>query len=89
MTTMATAYLSDKYRQRAIFLQFWSIVTAVGFALLIGVPIKTEPGVQYFATYLCTAGFGPMIATTISWAANTWAHHCESPRLSKAPPLMR
>jgi hypothetical protein len=77
-TTLATAFLSDKYKRRGFFLMFWSLVCCIGYAILLAVPIS-KPGVQYFAVFITTMAVGPLIATTISWTANTWGHHCKLP----------
>jgi hypothetical protein len=56
----------------------WSTVCIIGYTILISVSPKQHPGVQYFALFLTVTSTGPMIACTISWTANTWAHHCKS-----------
>lgn len=73
ITTLGTAYLSDKYKRRGIFLMFWSAVCALGYILLMVLP-RSVPGVHYFAVFIATAGAAPMIATTISWTGNTWGN---------------
>lgn len=73
MTTLGTAYLSDKYRRRAPFLMFWSAVATIGYILLMVLP-RGVPGVHYFALFIATAGAAPMIATTITWTGNTWGN---------------
>ena len=77
IATLTTAYLSDKYKRRGFFLMGWSVVCVVGYSILISVSPKENPGVQYFALFLTVTSTGPLIACTISWTANTWAHHCE------------
>jgi len=76
ISTLTTAYFSDKYKRRGFFLMGWSVVICIGYAMLLGVP-TTQPGVQYFAIFISTMAAGPLIATTISWTANTWGNHCE------------
>lgn len=70
-TTLGTAVLSDKYKRRAPFLIFWSFICALGYVLLMVLPLN-RPGAHYFAVFVAAAGAGPMIATTISWTGNTW-----------------
>lgn len=78
ITTIGTAWLSDRYRRRAYPLMFWSIIAIIGYATLIGtkVPkVDTNPGRSgglYFAVFLVAAGVGPLIACTIAWTGNTW-----------------
>lgn len=69
-TTIGTAVLSDKYKRRAPFLIFWSIICAIGYILLMAIP-PSIPGAKYFAVFVATAGAGPMIATTISWTGES------------------
>lgn len=66
ITTCVTAYLSDKYRRRGVFLMFWSAIAMIGFIILLAVPIS-QPGVLYFAVFLAVMSVGPLIATCISW----------------------
>lgn len=40
-TTMATAYLSDKWGKRAFFLLFWFTVSIIGYILLLAVPLSS------------------------------------------------
>lgn len=64
ITTMVTAYFSDRYAQRSIFILFWLMISISGFILLIAVDnIK----VKYFALFLSTAGISPCIATCITF----------------------
>ena len=74
ITTLGTAYLSDKYRRRAPFLMFWSAIATLGYVLLMALPSGKVPGVHYFALFIATAGAAPMIATTIAWVGNTWSN---------------
>jgi len=39
-TTMATAYLSDKWGKRAFFLMFWFTCSIIGYILLLTVPLS-------------------------------------------------
>jgi hypothetical protein len=55
-----------------------SLVAVIGYAILLGINVKKNPGVAYFAVFLTVAATGPLIATTISWTANTWGNHCKS-----------
>jgi MFS family permease len=40
ITTMITAYLSDRTGRRAVFLWFWFIVAAVGYIMFLTVPLS-------------------------------------------------
>jgi hypothetical protein len=37
---VTTAYFSDKTKRRGVFLMFWSIIGAIGYSMLLGIPIK-------------------------------------------------
>ena len=63
-TTMVTAYFSDRYAQRAIFIIFWLIVSVGGFILLV---VVEDLKVKYFALFLATGGTSPCIATCITF----------------------
>jgi hypothetical protein len=43
-TTVATAFLSDRKKQRGIFLMFWSVFLCIGYAMLIAIPVKYPVG---------------------------------------------
>ncbi|WVQ83940.1 hypothetical protein IAT38_006084 [Cryptococcus sp. DSM 104549] len=74
ITTMATAYLSDKTGKRGIFLMFWSAMAAIGYLLFLTIPSK-YPGALYFAVFLTTCSIAPCIATTIVWTGNSFSGH--------------
>ncbi|WVQ76646.1 hypothetical protein IAR50_006320 [Cryptococcus sp. DSM 104548] len=74
ITTMTTAWVSDKYRRRGFFLMGWSLVGALGYLMLLTIPIR-YPGALYFAVFVSSAAVGPLIATTISWCQGTWGNH--------------
>ncbi|WVQ83828.1 hypothetical protein IAT38_005972 [Cryptococcus sp. DSM 104549] len=74
ITTIGTAFASDKYKRRGFFLMGWSLVGAIGYLMLLTIPIR-YPGALYFAVFVASAAVGPLIATTIAWTGNTWAHH--------------
>ncbi|OCF34043.1 hypothetical protein I316_04390 [Kwoniella heveanensis BCC8398] len=74
ITTMTTAYFSDKTGKRGIFLMFWSSMAAIGYLLFLTIPIK-HSGALYFAVFLTTCSIAPCIATTIVWSGNTFGNH--------------
>ncbi|KAK8846631.1 hypothetical protein IAR55_005718 [Kwoniella newhampshirensis] len=73
-TTMTTAWLSDKYKRRGFFLMGWSLIGAIGYLMLLTIPIR-YPGALYFAVFVSSSAVGPLIATTIAWTANTFGNH--------------
>ncbi len=64
LTTMTTAYISDRYARRAIFILFWLIISIIGFIILITVQ---DLNVKYFAVFLTTGGISPCVATCITF----------------------
>ncbi|OCF76535.1 hypothetical protein I204_02232 [Kwoniella mangroviensis CBS 8886] len=74
ITTIGTAFLSDRYQRRGFFLMGWSLVGATGYLLLLTIPIR-YPGALYAAVYVASSAVGPLIATTISWTGNTFGNH--------------
>ncbi|KAL1408170.1 hypothetical protein Q8F55_004975 [Vanrija albida] len=75
ITTMGTAYLSDKWFKRGIFNMFWSTIAVIGYILLVAIPPNKVPGVRYFAVFLTTMAIAPMIGTTITWTGNNFGNH--------------
>lgn len=74
IATLATAWYSDRYRQRAFPLMLWAAVSCAGYIILLTVSFDS-PGVLYFAVFLTTTAIGPLVAGTITWAGNTFANH--------------
>ncbi|KAJ9094655.1 hypothetical protein QFC19_007868 [Naganishia cerealis] len=74
ITTMVTAYFSDKMGKRAVFLMFWSFMGVVGYILLITIPFS-RPGALYFAVFLTIGSAAPCTATTIVFAAGNFGNH--------------
>jgi hypothetical protein len=58
---LVVANLSDRVRMRAVFMVPLCLVTAVGYALMLGVDVHAR-GPLYFATYVCVTGYGHSIA---------------------------
>ena len=64
MTTLLTAYFSDKHRQRGIFIIFWMSISAIGFIVLL---VVERSGVKYFALFLTTGGIALCVATCVTF----------------------
>ena len=54
---LVIANLSDRVRMRAVFITPLCLVSAVGYAMLLGVDVHAR-GPLYFATYVCVTGYG-------------------------------
>jgi MFS family permease len=72
VTTMITAYLSDKYARRTIFILFWLIISIIGFIILI---VVKDLNVKYFAIFLATGGISPCVATCITFISCNISPH--------------
>jgi MFS family permease len=64
ITTMITAYFSDKYARRGIFILFWLLITMIGFIIFL---VANNLGVKYFAAFLTAGGIPPCVATCITF----------------------
>ncbi|KAG8988898.1 hypothetical protein FRB94_005578 [Tulasnella sp. JGI-2019a] len=69
ITTLGTAYFSDRMRLRGPFIIFWMSVLIVGYIILI---TQDKPSVSYFAIFLSVAGVSPCISTAIVWVGNNF-----------------
>lgn len=64
LTTMTTAYFSDRYARRVVFIFSWLIICIIGFIILI---TAHDLNVKYFAVFLTTGGISPCVATCITF----------------------
>lgn len=64
ITTMASAFLADRYMYRGPFIIFWALIVIVGYSILIS---DVPAGVKYFAIFLTVSGVSPNIALAISY----------------------
>jgi MFS family permease len=72
LTTMITAYFSDKYARRAVFMLFWLTIAIIGFIILI---VVKDLNVKYFAVFLAAGGISPCIATCITFISCNISPH--------------
>lgn len=68
-TTIATAFLADRFMYRGPFILFWSTFVIIGYAILIS-PVSA--GVKYFALFLTVAGVSPNIMLAISYVGGNF-----------------
>ncbi|CAF1414163.1 unnamed protein product [Rotaria sp. Silwood1] len=79
ITTVTTAYFSDKYARRGIFILFWLLITMIGYLILI---VVDNLAAKYFAVFLAAGGIPPCVATCIAFiSGNT------SPQTKRATSL--
>lgn len=67
---LTIAYISDKINKRAVFMVPMALVTATGYALMLGVSMKTT-GVQYFATFVTATGIYCVVGLNVTWVSNS------------------
>ena len=72
ITTMITAYFSDRFARRAIFIIFWLIITIIGFIILI---VVKDLHVKYFAVFLTAGCISPCVATCITFISCNISPH--------------
>ncbi len=72
VTTMTTAYFSDRYARRAIFILFWLSITMIGFIILI---VVENLHVKYFAVFLTAGGISPCVATCVTFISCNISPH--------------
>ncbi|POY74243.1 hypothetical protein BMF94_2681 [Rhodotorula taiwanensis] len=68
--TLGSSFASDRLGQRGIFNVFWMSIVCIGYTILLAINVTKNPGVAYFAVFLCVGGIAPCIANTITWAGN-------------------
>ncbi|KAJ5139844.1 hypothetical protein N7448_003252 [Penicillium atrosanguineum] len=69
---LAMANLSDRVRGRAVFMVPLCGVTAIGYAMMLSIPVH-DRGPLYFATYVCVTGIYSVVGLGVSWNANSHA----------------
>ncbi|KAL8321401.1 hypothetical protein RB597_007623 [Gaeumannomyces tritici] len=60
------SYLSDRVNRRAVFMTPLALVTAAGYAMLVGVPTAAT-SVLYFATFVATTGIYCVVGLNVTW----------------------
>lgn len=68
--TLVIAWVSDRYRQRAIPLFFSAVIGVIGFAVLAGTPSATDKAGKYGGCVLAVAGVFPAIPIVFGWLSN-------------------
>ncbi|CAF1142617.1 unnamed protein product [Adineta steineri] len=72
INTMTTAYFSDRYTRRAIFIMFWLMIAIIGFIILI---FAQNLNVKYFAMFLTIGSISPCVATCITFISCNISPH--------------
>ncbi|OQE25547.1 hypothetical protein PENSTE_c006G01951 [Penicillium steckii] len=69
---LVIAHFSDVIRMRAVFMVPLCLVTAVGYAMMLGIDVHAR-GPLYFATFVCVTGIYCVVGLGVSWNANSHA----------------
>ncbi|KAL8410127.1 hypothetical protein RB596_000004 [Gaeumannomyces avenae] len=64
------SYLSDRANRRAVFMTPLALVTAAGYAMLVGVPMAAT-SVLYFATFVAATGIYCVVGLNVTWVSNS------------------
>ena len=64
ITSLTTAYLSDKYARRSIFMLFWLPIGIIGFTIFI---VVNNSSVKYFALFLAFGGIKPCVSLCLTF----------------------
>ncbi|XP_006461260.1 hypothetical protein AGABI2DRAFT_192788 [Agaricus bisporus var. bisporus H97] len=72
ITCMLFSWLSDKYKNRSIFLSIQALICLVGLAL---VAFAKDNGVRYLGTFLINAGNIGTIPGVLAWSSNNVVSH--------------
>ncbi|RDW89649.1 hypothetical protein BP6252_01681 [Coleophoma cylindrospora] len=66
------SWMSDRYKRRVAFMLPGVIVTAIGYALQLGVPVH-QKGVLYFSVFLIAPGIYIIVGLNCTWLLNSHA----------------
>ncbi|UNI23020.1 hypothetical protein JDV02_008861 [Purpureocillium takamizusanense] len=69
---IAVSWLSDRWMRRAFFMMPVCVVTAVGYAINIGLPVSSR-GALYFSTFLIGPGIYVIVGLNCAWLLNSHA----------------
>ncbi|KAI0128270.1 major facilitator superfamily transporter, partial [Xylariales sp. AK1849] len=64
------AFMSDRFNRRAMFMIPMAVITGVGYALMLGVSMRST-GVLYFATFLTATGIYCVVGLNVTWVSNS------------------
>ncbi|KAI1496466.1 major facilitator superfamily transporter [Biscogniauxia marginata] len=64
------SFMSDHFNRRAIFMVPMALVTATGYALMLGLPM-TSTGALYFATFVTATGIYCVVGLNVTWVSNS------------------
>ncbi|ORY59120.1 major facilitator superfamily transporter [Pseudomassariella vexata] len=70
MVYIFVSFLADRFNRRAVFMVPMALVTAVGYALMLGVNMEST-AVLYFATFVTATGIYCVVGLNVTWVSNS------------------
>ncbi|KAF2013949.1 major facilitator superfamily transporter [Aaosphaeria arxii CBS 175.79] len=67
---ITVSFASDHFNRRAFFMVPMALITATGYALMLGLPM-TSTGVLYFATFVTATGIYCVVGLNVTWIINS------------------
>ncbi|KAK7746105.1 hypothetical protein SLS62_009565 [Diatrype stigma] len=67
---IAISFMSDRFNRRGVFMVPMALITAVGYAILLGVPM-TSTGPLYFGTFVTATGIYCVVGLNVTWLSNS------------------
>lgn len=64
------SFLSDRFNKRAIFMVPMALITATGYAMMLGVSMAST-SVLYFATFVTATGIYCVVGLNVTWVSNS------------------
>jgi MFS family permease len=64
------SFASDHFNRRAFFMVPMALITAVGYSLMLGLPM-TSTSVLYFATFVTATGIYCVVGLNVTWVINS------------------
>lgn len=65
--TIGAGYVTDKLKQRGIFMLIFELSAIIGFVMLAS---SGKPGVQYTGTFFAASGIYPLVPLGVAWNGN-------------------
>ncbi|KAK3179950.1 hypothetical protein K4F52_008693 [Lecanicillium sp. MT-2017a] len=69
---IVVSWMSDRWQRRAFFMMPACLVTAIGYAVNLGIPMN-EKGILYFSTFLIAPGVYMIVGLNCTWLLNSHA----------------
>ncbi|KAF1956840.1 major facilitator superfamily transporter [Byssothecium circinans] len=67
---ISVAYASDYTNRRAMFMVPMALITSIGYAMMLGVPMSST-AVLYFATFVTATGIYCCVGLNVTWIINS------------------